>query len=214
MHKSTVELNVPAESASTGCACVLLAAGESTRLGYPKQLLRRDAETLLHRAARIALESHLEPTCVVVGSRADELRLEIQDLPIEIVINADWKEGMGASMRIGIEHLTRNSPAPPRILVLLCDQVGVSTSHLISMLAAAEANPEKIVASFYQDRPGVPAIFPSAYFPELLNIHGDQGARQLLQDHASNTVLLPFAGGEFDVDTAEDVKRAGLEWAN
>jgi molybdenum cofactor cytidylyltransferase len=173
-------------------------------------LLRANGESLLHRAARLAVESHLQPICVVLGSRASELTRELNDFDVQIVINPNWQEGMAASLRTGVEHLTSTSTPPHHILVLLCDQMGVTSTHLNALLAAAEDHPKKIIASFYRNRSGVPAIFPAVYFAELLKIHGDRGARHLLQRHASDTVLLPLAEGELDIDSPEDVERAGL----
>jgi molybdenum cofactor cytidylyltransferase len=193
------------------CGCILLAAGSSARLGYPKQLLRADSETLLHRTARLACEAGLDPICVVLGSRSDELRSELQQLPVHIVANRDWQTGMSSSLRVGLQHLTVSQPDIDHVLVLVCDQVGLTPAQLQALLAASKANPKNIIASFYQGRAGVPAIFPAVHFGELLRIDGDRGARELLVRHAGQVMALPFPEGELDIDAPEDVARAGLQ---
>ena len=192
---------------TVACAGVLLAAGASRRLGYPKQLLQVEAETLLHRTTRLALEAGLQPVQVVLGSRAEELQSAIADLPIQIVINQDWPSGMASSLRTGLSTLQATTT---HALILVCDQVALTADQLRQLLATSAAHPEKIIASAYGGQPGVPAVFPSAFFDHLLAIEGDRGARELLRTHCRHVLSLAFDHGTLDIDTAEDVIRANL----
>lgn len=189
------------------CAGILLAAGASTRLGYPKQLLQLDCETLLHRAARLAYETGLSPINVVLGSKASELQPELRDLPVYVLINEDWQSGMASSLRLGLQALPL---ATTHAMVLVCDQVGLCVSQLGQLLQTSSMHPQSIVASSYSGSSGVPAIFPAAFFPELRMIQGDRGARDLLRRHHDNVLPLTFPQGAHDIDTAEDVQQAGL----
>ncbi|WP_206412747.1 NTP transferase domain-containing protein, partial [Lysobacter enzymogenes] len=108
-------------------AAVLLAAGASRRLGRPKQLLRRDGETLLRRGARLALASAAARTVVVLGARADALRGELDGLAVEIVLNPDWQDGMAASLAAAARALAGFDGA---VLVLACDQPALELAHL------------------------------------------------------------------------------------
>jgi len=192
-------------------ACVLLAAGASRRLGFPKQLLLLDGETLLHRTARLALLVGLKPVYVMLGSRADELRNELSGLPaVEVVINADWETGMASSLRAGIERFRSGGEHPDRILVLVCDQTGLTEEHLRRLMAESAAHPDRIVASGYGEKVGVPAIFPATYLDELSRIEGDHGARELLGRHANEVLRVSFPEGAVDIDTVQDAIKAGL----
>ncbi len=190
------------------CAGILLAAGSSTRLGYPKQLLQLDGETLLHRSARIALEAGVDPLCVVLGSRAETLRDALQDLPrASIVVNSEWMSGMASSLRAGLALLGYQQD---HALVMVCDQISLDSDWLRTLLDASREHPERIVAGEYAGKHGVPAIFPARYYPDLLAVEGDKGARDVLRRYPADVMALPFPAGVEDVDTTVDAARMGL----
>ncbi|HVJ07792.1 MAG TPA: nucleotidyltransferase family protein [Acidisarcina sp.] len=188
----------------TDCASILLAAGGSSRLGKPKQLLQVDGESLLRRTARFAVEAGCSPNIVVLGSSAATLRRELDGLPVEILINPDWRTGKGSSLRVAMRSLLQRSPVPAAALFLVCDQPRISVELLRTLLAKQSMEGGSIVASRYAGVGGVPAVFPSAFFPELAFVQGDQGARQILPQHAVETSYVDFPQGEFDVDTHAD----------
>ena len=115
-------------------AVVVLAAGGSTRLGQPKQLLTRDGETLVHRAVRLALATSPAQVLVVVGANADSIAAGVADLPCEVVSNSGWQSGMAGSLHIAGEHLIAGVQ---RVLVLVCDQPGLERQHLDALLEGA-----------------------------------------------------------------------------
>ena len=123
---------------SAAHAAVVLAAGGSTRLGRPKQLLTRDGETLVHRAARLALESGAARVLVVVGAHADEVRAAVAALPVECLANPAWSSGMASSLRLAAEALASHDGAT---LLLVCDQPALEVAHLHALREAAQRVP-------------------------------------------------------------------------
>jgi molybdenum cofactor cytidylyltransferase len=189
---------------------IVLAAGASTRLGRPKQLLRFAAfggETLLDRSVDLARAAGAAPIFVILGAHADEIHLECELLDCILVRNEAWAEGMASSLRVGIAAVLENAPAAAGAMVLVCDQPGLSAEYLIRLLNAHNEDGNRIAASRYAGRTGVPAIFPRALFPALLELQGDQGARALLQQPGEAVHAIDFPGGEFDLDSPEDIAR-------
>lgn len=184
-------------------AALVLAAGASSRLGQPKQLVRFHGETLVERAVRIASEAGASPVFVVVGSGYEDIIpiLQASDYEPRILINKGWQRGMSTSIALGASAAERVDAED--LLVLTCDQVSVTPEHLCQLIEASRR--EHVVASHYYERRGIPALFPEFSFHALQELSGDTGARELLQDDAVLTV--PLHGGEFDVDTPEDLER-------
>jgi molybdenum cofactor cytidylyltransferase len=176
---------------------LILAAGGSTRLGEPKQFLRFEDETLLHRSARVANEAGCTPIVVVAGDSATRVQAELYDLPVEIVQNTEWQGGIGTSIKRGVAHLRC---AVSDIVILACDQPFVS-ADIIRQLCDTH---HPIAASRYGDTVGIPARFNMHFFDELASLPDDSGAKSLIEAHAAKVALLPFPGGLADVDTRSD----------
>lgn len=177
-------------------AAIILAAGASTRLGTPKQLLTLNNETLLSRAIRTAREAQLAPILVILGANHEHITAHIPLDAATPILNPDWQEGMASSIRLGIQSLPPNLAGA---IVMVCDQPAVTPTHLHALCATTE-----ITASSYSGRKGVPAFFPAATFAQLLTLRGDSGARSLLQSAAA----IPLAHGELDIDTPADLARS------
>jgi molybdenum cofactor cytidylyltransferase len=175
-------------------AAVVLAAGASTRLGSPKQLVRLGSENLLERAVRVAREVGCSPVVVVLGASADLIQAECALGDALIVVNGDWASGMGSSIAAGVRALGEVDGC----LVMTCDMPAVNSVHLRELTASGEVS-----ASYYTGRRGVPAYFPAASFGELMELRGDAGARELLL--LAHSVEL--VRGEVDVDTVSDLER-------
>jgi molybdenum cofactor cytidylyltransferase len=174
---------------------VVLAAGASNRLGEPKQLVLLGNETLLERAVRVVREAECSPVVVVLGASAESIRGACEFGDAVIVINDEWAEGMGRSIRLGVEALGDVDAC----IVMTCDMPTVTAAHLRLLTTADETT-----ASGYAGRRGVPAYFPKNTFPLLAELRGDAGARNLLR----SARYVELIGGELDVDTAEDLARA------
>ncbi len=184
-------------------AAVVLAAGASSRLGQPKQLITLDGERLVDRSIRVAYEAGASPVFVVLGAELQAMLQALEGNPFEprILINKAWRGGMSTSIALGAAAAER--AGADDLLVLACDQTSVTPKHLRRLVVTS--NREHVVASYYWERRGIPALFPEFTFHALQELAGDTGARELLQDEAVLTVPLP--GGEFDVDTPEDLER-------
>jgi CTP:molybdopterin cytidylyltransferase MocA len=181
-------------------AAVVLAAGESRRLGEAKQLVELTGERLLERAVRVATEARCEPVVVVLGARAEEIRAATRLGGAKVVVNEGWREGMASSIRVGVNAVGADALG---IVVMTCDQPAVDAAHLERLMRAGAAEAVR-VSSSYAGRRGVPAYFPVEDVAVLTALVGDAGARALLE--ASKTVRLK--GGELDVDTREALEAA------
>ncbi|GMU09360.1 nucleotidyltransferase family protein [Corallococcus caeni] len=184
-------------------AVVVLAAGGSSRLGQPKQLLRHEGTSLVRRAARSALDA--SPVVVVVlGARRDDVASELDGLAVRCVDNPEWALGQGSSLHAGLRAL------PPDVdgaVLMLCDQLRVDAAHLRSLISTFERTHAPIIASAYASTRGVPALFSRALFSELEALPPTDGARGLIARDPSRVVEVALPGGEEDVDTAEDALR-------
>ena len=189
----------------TQVAAIIAAAGSSNRLGQPKQLLRIDGEPMLQRATRIAGEAGAAPVIVVLGAHRQWIEPSVDLAGASIVVNQAWEEGIGSSIRAGMEALRTDAPGVSGVLLMICDQPRVTADHLRRMIMAFSRSPENAIASIYADRRGTPAIFPRAAFHALSALQGDTGARSLLARPSWPVTEIPLDGGEVDIDTPEDL---------
>ena len=186
---------------------ILLAAGRSSRLGQPKQLLKFAGETLLRRAARTALASRCRPVGVVLGYDHERMREELRGLPVQVWLHENWEEGMGSSLRFGLGRLQDIAPDLAAAVVMLCDQPFLNAAHLDALQDAFAAQECRIVASEYAGVSGTPCLFHRALFPELEALRGESGAKSLLPRYRATTLAVPFPQGNLDMDTPEDAAR-------
>ena len=186
-------------------AVLVLAAGGSTRLGRPKQLVRRRGETLLLRTCRLADAVAPENVIVVLGADALRMRTAVRRhyAKSRIVHNANWREGMAGSIRAGLAVLP---PGTAGLLILLVDQPRIEAADLGRLAVRWRRTPGRAAAAFYFGRPGAPAIIPRRAFRELRTLEGDTGARQLL-GRLRGVTLVAMPAAAFDIDTPEDVAR-------
>lgn len=180
-------------------AAVILAAGESKRLGQPKQLVRLQDEALVDRAVRAAREASVDQIVVVLGASDDEIRRQAK-LEATVVTNQDWNSGMASSIHCGLDRLT---PEMDAVILLNCDQPAVNATHLKSLVDALDKS--TIAASTYADRIGTPAAFLREHFQALKSLRGDRGAREILL--GDDVAKIPLPDGEFDIDTPADLER-------
>lgn len=189
---------------------VILAAGASTRMGEPKQLLPYEGHTLLRRSAEAALASGCGPVAVVLGAAAERTRAEVEALPVRLVVNEAWSGGLSTSVRAGVEAL--ESEPIDAILFAPCDQPALEPAVLDRLAAEFRRSRRPIVASGYDGAWGVPMLFARPLWGALKTLRGDEGARRVALTRPEEVACVPFPGGARDVDTRDDY-RALLERA-
>ena len=186
-------------------AVVVLAAGGSTRLGQPKQLLTRDGETLVHRAVRLALETSPAQVLVVVGANREAIAAGVADLQCEVVSNNGWQSGMAGSLHAAGENL---GTAVQRVLVLVCDQPALERQHLDALLEGARATETGCAATMHGDALGVPALVPRDWFAAM-QATGDRGFRARLGHQRAAGIFELYAPElGMDIDSPEDLAKA------
>lgn len=190
---------------STGI--VILAAGESARMGEPKQLLAYRGTTLLHHAIATALSLPDAAVVVVLGAHAAEIRAQLDEPRVLVAENPNWTDGMGGSLRTGLSALLAAKPGISAAIFLLCDQPLLTTTTLSNLVATRERTGCAIVASEYNGTLGVPALFAREFFQELLALNGAGGARQIIETHRDRAIGVPFQNGGIDIDTPADYVR-------
>ena len=190
---------------------VLLAAGASSRLPGPKQLLRHEGTTLLRRAAEAAVAARCGPVVVVLPAGAAPMRAELAGLEVRIVENSDAPKGLSTSVRAGLDALDaaaasagRSGSGADAALFMTCDQPLVTAQVLGKLVAAYAAGRPRAVACEYAGTVGVPALFDRSLFGELRALAGDRGAKGVLERHLPEAVRVPFEGGSLDIDTPSD----------
>jgi molybdenum cofactor cytidylyltransferase len=190
------------------CAAVILAAGASTRLGRPKQLILLDGESLLHRTARLAHRGRLltRLRCPWIRSGSDARQLD--GLPVEIVDQSSVARGHGVVAALRHGGALPDPARVQRVLVLVCDQPRLSRDHLRDLLARHQSNRPAgiaITASAMRDRAGVPAVFSASLFPRSSPAPAISGARNVIRAHAAEVESVPWPAGELDLDLPEDL---------
>jgi molybdenum cofactor cytidylyltransferase len=195
-----------AQSERSGAvAGIVLAAGDSSRMGTNKLLLRLGEETILRRCVRRVIAAGLDPVLVVLGHDADRARAELEGLRCLAVFNSDWARGMNASLRAGIAALP---PGTSAAVVALADMPCV-TSEMISALAERYRRlGAPLVASEYEGVLAPPTLFDRGLFAELDQSEGDGGGRRVVERHlaAASTVRWP-AAALGDLDRPADYER-------
>lgn len=182
---------------------VVLAAGASTRMGYPKQLLIYEEQTLIRRAAETALASACRPVVVVLGANA--LRVgAVLELPVIVTHNREWQTGMGSSIRAGLEAALAADGRMDSVVIMLCDQPFITAELIDELIEYRRETGKQIVATGYGGARGVPALFACELFAEIGRLSGHEGARQIIRNHPDDTVVVPFAGAAIDIDTPQD----------
>jgi len=182
---------------------VVLAAGGSSRLGQPKQLLKFRGETLIRRVVGAAAEAGCDPIVVVVGETGAAIRAELRGTRATIVQNREWQRGLGTSIRCGVQEIASVNA----MILLTCDQPRVDGSVIAGLISAHEKTGKPIVASSYANTLGVPALFDRTFFAALLALPNDSGAKSLIEAHRNETAPIEFEAGAIDIDTPEDFER-------
>ncbi len=188
-------------------AVIVLAAGSSSRLGKPKQLLHYQGKTLIKQVIKTASAISKNKVIVVTGFLHLELDQELKGFPVVLVRNPDWEQGMGSSIRTGIKALQNleTSSQIDAALFLLSDQPLITTEYLNQLIAQFYLHKNStIAATSYAGTQGVPAIFDKSLFPELEQLTGKSGAQKIFKNYRQELITLRFEDAAIDIDTEED----------
>lgn len=191
----------------TDCGIIILAAGNSSRLGTPKQLLKFRNKTLLQHAVDEALALNAKDIVVVTGANHDNIFSSLSNKNIHSVYNENWQQGMASSMQAGLLALLAIHPDLSSVIILLCDQPYVSTQLLKDMIKQKEDTCKGIVACSYGETVGVPALFSNQYFDTLLSLRGSEGAKKIIMASKDDVAFVSFPLGSVDIDTIEDYQK-------
>ncbi|MEX0770673.1 MAG: nucleotidyltransferase family protein [Balneolaceae bacterium] len=190
------------ESATIGV--VILAAGSSSRLGRPKQLVDFKQKPLLQHVIDTVAPFNFTPAVLVLGAHADEILEAINQKDVTVSVNENWPEGIASSIRLGVLESMKLNESLESILFLLSDQPFVTPELIEKLIQKHTDGDQRITACSYRENIGVPAIFKKPFFPQLLDLKGDTGAKKIILQNIPDIDKVAFRKGYFDIDTAED----------
>ncbi len=185
-------------------AIVILAAGASSRMGQPKQLLPWKDTTLLGNAIGKATASDAKSVVVVLGANATQIKKGITETALEIIENKRWASGLGSSIACGTDFLIKKRNRPNGILIMLADQPFIDTVYLNAMIATFNPDQEVIIATAYKNRAGVPALFSENFYKKLTKLDDDSGAKRIIDRYIENVSILELQQKTVDIDTKSD----------
>ncbi|WP_036484892.1 NTP transferase domain-containing protein [Myxosarcina sp. GI1] len=183
---------------------ILLAAGESKRMGTPKQLIEYNRRSLIRHTVEVAIASDCHPIIVVLGANRDRIIPEISNLPVNICHNRQWQKGMSSSIAVGIEALAKSEI--DAVIVALADQPLINTNVYNQLVKHYQTSKQPAIASAYNHTLGVPALFDRTLFAELIDLQGQGGAKKLLKRYSQPKFNLAVPEAAIDLDTPEDLQ--------
>ncbi len=184
-------------------AAIVLAAGASTRMGQLKQLLPVAGQPMVRRVTAAVCAANLEQVVVVLGAQADAVAQALHGLPVELVVNHAWQEGMSSSVRAGIGAL---HPEIDAALLVLADQPHLTAELLRALVDRYQVSGALVVAPYYGGRRGNPVLFDRALFAELEAVAGDRGGRSVIAHYRADLAQVEVDDPAVvsDIDTPED----------
>lgn len=191
---------------------VILAAGKASRMGEPKTLLTYQGHSFLLNTYNLAQSVHPKGIVTVLGHYFDQMSTHCNTHKIPFVFNEAYENGMSSSIQCGLTYLLSHFPQINMVLILLADQPKINTEHICSLLHKIRSSKYLMVCTAYSDTYGVPTVFRKEYFPELLALTGEKGAKNLIEKgvlNHENTVLCE--DGKLDIDTPEDYLNLSAE---
>jgi molybdenum cofactor cytidylyltransferase len=186
---------------------IILAAGSSSRLGQPKQLLSYQDKSLLIHTIDASKNAGDGIVVVILGGNYPLIAEHIEHTGIKVVYNSDWEEGISSSIRTGLSVLTQEHKDLEGVILTVCDQPFLTGQVLKALLNEANVSGKSIVASAYGGTLGVPALFTQRHFGDLIALKGKEGAKLILKKYEAQVVSVPFEKGKIDIDTMDDYNR-------
>jgi molybdenum cofactor cytidylyltransferase len=198
----------PISEVRSRTAVVILAAGESTRFGSPKQLARWGEQTFVQQVADVALASQVDSVIVVLGAEVEHSQAALSDRPVQVVVNENWAEGQSASVEAGLEILPKNIGS---VVFMLVDQPGITPGAINVLIERHRQSLAPAVRPEYKGEPGNPVLFDRRLFPELKSLSGDVGGRVVLKKYFGQVerVAVGISAILQDFDRPEDLTTIG-----
>lgn len=185
-------------------AIIILAAGNSSRLGRTKQLLDYKGKTLLQTVIDETLKTDCKPIIVVLGANADEIAAKHENDQVSFVINENWESGMASSIVAGLSTLIKKNSEIDSIIIAVADQVFIKMINFKNLIEKQIETGNNIIASKYAETIGTPVLFKKDYFETLLSLKGTDGAKKILKQYPQDLETVVFEQGEIDIDTETD----------
>lgn len=190
---------------------IILAAGNSSRLGTPKQLLSFEGKSLLKRITDEALLNQKYCVVIVLGASHEFIENELTETKARTVVNSNWKDGMSGSIKTGLQAILHANPDIEHCIISACDQPYINASAFHELEVLAKKSGKGIIATGFASTWGVPVLFSKRYFDELLSLDGQEGAKKIVKKHLADMAIFPFAPAQIDIDTKEDYYRLEQE---
>ncbi|MEO1433832.1 MAG: nucleotidyltransferase family protein, partial [Cyanobacteria bacterium J06633_8] len=148
-----------------------------------------------------------KPIVVVLGAYKEQIKPQIDKLPVQIVENQHWQTGMSSSIRAGIAAIKQSIPKLDAVIIALADQPLISKTVLNKLSQSYQEMGNIIIASAYDEVIGVPALFNRALFPELMQLEGDRGAKLLMRKYQDEVLTIEIPEAAIDIDTQDDYEK-------
>ena len=187
-------------------AVIILAAGSSSRLGSPKQLLVYSDKTLLQTCIDNAKQINANPVILVLGANKNLIEDHTDTNGVIVTENDNWKNGIASSITVALSALYNTFPDTDCIILMVCDQPFADSTILNKLLLKQKETGKPIVACKYEGTKGTPALFHRSLFHELAALKGDSGAKVILTKYENESAYISFKAGGIDIDTVEDYK--------
>ncbi|HEV8338250.1 MAG TPA: nucleotidyltransferase family protein [bacterium] len=205
LFRRSADVPDPSTEPAPFVSALILAAGPSRRMGTAKLALPFEGSPMLRRVAEAAVRSRCRETVVVLGADQDAYRPVLEGIPVRIVENPEFSQGMSTSIRAGVGALSDESEA---VVILLADQPRITSEMIDRLIEAYVQEGKRIVASAYQGVVGVPALFDGALYLELLTLEGEGGARSVIETYPQHGIAIALEDGSWeDIDIPEDLAR-------
>ncbi|MCZ4225110.1 nucleotidyltransferase family protein [Pedobacter rhodius] len=185
-------------------AIIILAAGNSSRMGKPKQLLRFNGHALLNIVINESLKTTFRPVVVVLGAYAATIKEASAYKDVTYTINEDWENGLSSSISFGLNTALTVDADLENAIITVADQVHISSAIFEELHRKQRLTKKNIVACSYSQTTGTPALFNKKYFDDLLALSGENGAKRLIKQYIDDTATIPFELGKVDIDTETD----------
>ncbi len=191
---------------------VILAAGQAKRMGQAKQLLLLGGKPMVWQVASTACQANFHEVIVITGAYREEVTQALRDLPVKIIYNEQWALGQSSSVKKAIQSVNQKSQA---VAFLLADQPLIDARLMNEVIARYQETKSSIVMPRVQQQPGNPVLFDLlAWRSALLQLSGDEGARQMIRKHQGEIQYIEGQDAEvfLDVDTPASFEVVKKKW--